>query len=228
MRITVIGGTGGTGSQVIEQALDAGHQVTAVVRDPSRLPARTAGVRAGPADGVSPDHTAAVPADPGALTVVTADILRPDELAPAVEGSDVVITALGPRGRSREPLVTPALEALLATKPPRVILVSNSGMHTEGDPWALRTLIKPILQWALRHHYADAMRAEQTLRSSGVPWTIARPPRLTNGPLTGTYRSTTQGNPRWAGSISRADLAHCLVHAAADPATTGKAISIGY
>ena len=40
MRITVIGGTGGTGSQVIEQALDAGHQVTAVVRDPSRLPDR--------------------------------------------------------------------------------------------------------------------------------------------------------------------------------------------
>jgi putative NADH-flavin reductase len=201
MRITVIGATGATGRQVLDQAVRGGHDVTAVVRDPSR---RT--------------HPA----------VVTADVTRAGDLRPAVKDSDVVITALGPRGRSPEPIVTPALTALLEAGPPRVILVSNSGMHSDGDPWPLRALVKPVLQWVLRHHYADAMRAEQVLRSSTVPWTIVRPPRLTNGPWTGTYRSTTEGNPRWAGSVSRADLAHCLLAAATDPATAGRVISIGY
>ncbi|MEV6631158.1 NAD(P)H-binding protein [Actinoplanes sp. NPDC051470] len=202
MRITVIGATGGTGLHVVRQALDTGHEVTAVVRNPARLPA-------GP-------H------------VVIADVTRPDELRPAVKDSDVVITALGPRRGSPEPIVTPALSALLDTSPPRVILVSNSGMHGAGDPWPLRYLIKPILQRVLRRTYADAMRAEQTLQDSGTPWTIVRPPRLTDGPLTGTYRSATSGNPRWAASISRADLAHCLLRAATDPATAGQTISIGY
>lgn len=207
MKITLIGATGGTGRHVLEQALAAGHDVTAVVRDPARLPAVEAADR---------------------LTVVVGNVMRAEDLLPAVKGHDVVITALGPRGRSPEPLVTPALEALLAAGPPRVILVSNSGMHTNGDPWLLRRVIKPVLQRILRHHYADAMRAEQTLRANAPQWTIVRPPRLTNGPATGTYRSTTEGNPRWGGSIARADLAHCLLRAAEDPATTGQAISIAY
>jgi uncharacterized protein YbjT (DUF2867 family) len=89
MDLTVIGATGGTGSQAVAQALPAGHRVTAVVRNPAKLP-------------VFP---------PGDLTVVTADVMRAADLRPAIKGRDAVLTTLGPGNFSAEPVVTPALEA---------------------------------------------------------------------------------------------------------------------
>ena len=44
MKITIFAATGGVGRQILEQATAAGHDVTAVVRDPSRLPSTTARV----------------------------------------------------------------------------------------------------------------------------------------------------------------------------------------
>jgi len=75
MRLTVFGATGRIGSEVVRQALAAGHEVAAVVRDPARL---------------------AVPAGPG-LGVVTADVMDPAQIGPAIKGSDAVVSALGPR-----------------------------------------------------------------------------------------------------------------------------------
>jgi uncharacterized protein YbjT (DUF2867 family) len=221
MEITVIGATGGTGRQVVAQALTAGHRVTAVVRDPAKLPSFSrASVPAGGA------------ARAGELTVVTADVMKVDDLRPAVRGRDAVITTLGPGGFSPEPVVTPALEALVsamwAENVSRVLLVSNSGMHSKGDPVVLRAVVKPLLQRLLRHHYADAMRAEELLTSTGLEWTIARPPRLTNGPHRGTYRTDPDGNVRWGNTISRADLADFLLRAAPDQATIHRSISLGY
>jgi putative NADH-flavin reductase len=88
-------------------------------------------------------------------------------------------------------------------------------------------VVKPILQRVLRDAYADAMRAEELLRSTELEWTIARPPRLTNGPHTGTYRTARSGNVRGGSSISRADLADFLLRAASDPTTSRQAISLG-
>jgi putative NADH-flavin reductase len=66
MKLTIFGATGATGTCLVQQALSAGHQVTAVVRDPARL---------------------AVPAQPR-LRVVTADVLDPVAISPAVDGAD--------------------------------------------------------------------------------------------------------------------------------------------
>src|SRR5262245_53798995 len=75
MRLTIFGATGGTGTQLVRQALERGHEVTAVVRDASRLD---------------------VP-DQERLKVVTADVMDPSAIEPAVAGADVVISAIGHR-----------------------------------------------------------------------------------------------------------------------------------
>ncbi|WP_431906304.1 NAD(P)-dependent oxidoreductase [Amycolatopsis thermoflava] len=74
MKLTVFGATGGTGVEIVRQALAAGHQVTAVVRDPARL-------------DVPPQAR---------LEVVTADVFDADSLVPAITGREAVLSALGP------------------------------------------------------------------------------------------------------------------------------------
>ncbi|WAC96686.1 NAD(P)-dependent oxidoreductase [Streptomyces sp. NA13] len=123
MRITVFGATGGVGGEVVRQALEAGHEVTAVVRDPAAL--KAGGER---------------------LEVARADLA--------------------------------GAEALLAR--------------------------------------------------SGTEWTAVRPPRLTDDPLTGTYRRVTGGNPRAGRSLSRADTAHAMLGAVEDPGTVRRGVGVAY
>ena len=72
MKLSIFGATGGTGSEVIKQALEAGHQVTAFVRDTSRLPIQNEN-----------------------LSIITGDVFDADSVAQAVQGQDAVICALG-------------------------------------------------------------------------------------------------------------------------------------
>ena len=76
MKLAIFGATGATGTSLTGQALAAGHEVTAVVRDPARL---------------------AVPAQPK-LRILSADVMDPASIVPAVAGADAVISAVGPRG----------------------------------------------------------------------------------------------------------------------------------
>ncbi|MER5423861.1 NAD(P)-dependent oxidoreductase [Streptosporangium roseum] len=92
MRLTVFGATGGTGRHLVRQALDAGHEVTAVVRDPARLPI---------------DHPA--------LDIVVADIFDAVSLKPTLDGHDAAVSVLGPRGRTdTTPVCSAAISAILA------------------------------------------------------------------------------------------------------------------
>src|ERR1700688_848354 len=83
MKLTILGATGATGTWLTSQALAAGHEVTAVVRDPARL---------------------AVPAHPR-LRTVTADIMDPASIAAVIAGADAVISAVGPRGTGATTLI---------------------------------------------------------------------------------------------------------------------------
>ena len=76
----------------------------------------------------------------------------------------------------------------------------------------------------MRERYADLARMEDVLRASDLDWTIFRPPRLTNGRLTGAYRTAVGRNLRGGALISRADVAHAMlaaVGAARDEAAGG-------
>lgn len=209
MRITVFGASGGTGQDLVEQAITAGHQVTAVVRDPAKLPVR-------------------VPS--GLVEVVRADVMDPAAIAPVVAGSDAVISALGSRPRATEPVCGPGAESIVAAMRAsgarRLVIISASGyVDDPADGFVTASIAKPIVRRLLRAQFADMARADAIVSASGLDWTIMRPPRLTNGRRR-PYRTVLD---RTAGStISRADLAAATLLATTDPATIAHSIGVGY
>ncbi|QUQ69629.1 NAD(P)-dependent oxidoreductase [Kutzneria sp. CA-103260] len=204
MRITLFGATGGTGRQVLDQALAAGHEVTAVVRDPAKLTA--------------PD-------------VVAADVMDPKAIAPFIDGRDVVVTAIGAR-ELRQPTSVQTdstksiVEAMRRTGVRRLIVVSNSGMVTEGDGPLTKALVKPILRRILVHGWTDMRHMEDVVTASGLDWTIIRPPMLTDGPRTGAYRREIGRNVRGGNRISRADVADSILRSLGDPGAVRATVSI--
>jgi uncharacterized protein YbjT (DUF2867 family) len=212
MRITVFGATGGVGGQVVRQALDAGHKVTAVVRDPARLPL---------------SHSA--------LEVVTAATLSdPELLRPALEGADAAISGVGPRGRKDGPVASTAtrgiLRALADTGVRRFVAVSAApvGPVPADDSWLNRRVLMPFVSALLRDTYADLGAMEDDIRRSTTEWTVVRPPKFTNKPTTGRYRMTIGGNVPRGYAIGRGDVAHALLAVLADPATVRQPVGIAY
>ncbi len=214
MKLTVFGASGATGSQLVAQALGAGHEVTAVVRDPARLPV---------------SH--------GGLTVVAADVLRPADIAGAVAGRDAIVSALGHsrRPQDRKAAANATLcadsaraitEAMRETGSRRLVIVSASGPYADaGDGPVLRYLAKPMLgATVFKTVWADLAAMEDVVRGSGLDWTVLRPPRLTDKPLTGRYRTRTGLNVRRGLRVSRADVAHLALAVAGDPGTYRSAI----
>jgi putative NADH-flavin reductase len=202
MELTIFGATGATGTCLTEQALAAGHQVTAVVRDPARL---------------------SVPESPR-LRVITADLMDPAAIGPAVAGAGAVFAAFGPRGTGPTTVLRDGtrsvIEAMLKEGTHRLILVSGSIVADDGEGPAMRYLVKPLARGTLLRHVAADMRgAEEQVRESGLDWTIVRPPRLTSAPASGTYRTEIGRNVRRGVTVSRADLAAYMLGIITDPAT---------
>ena len=92
----------------------------------------------------------------------------------------------------------------------------------------MRNLLSPLIKTILRKHYADLALMEDLLRDSGLDWTIVRPPRLTDKPLTGTYRTAYGQNLRRGLFISRADVADLMLRVLKQPETIKQAIGIAY
>jgi uncharacterized protein YbjT (DUF2867 family) len=90
----------------------------------------------------------------------------------------------------------------------------------------MRNLTYPILRSAFGEIYADLARMEDLLRDSDLDWTAVRPPRLTDKPLTGTYRTAYGQNVRHGLFISRADVAHYMLRALGEPETFGQTVGI--
>ncbi len=212
MKVTVFGATGRIGEQVVRQALDAGHKVRAVVRDPARF------------DVSHP-----------ALEVATVPGLTdPEVLRPVLEGSGAAISGVGPRGRKDGPVASSAtrgiLRAMEASGVRRLVAVSAVpvGPVPEGESFVNRRIVLPLISAFARDVYADLAAMEDEIRRSTTEWTIVRPPKLVNKPLTGAYRTCVGGNVPRGYSISRADVAHAMLAALDDPATVKQAVGIAY
>jgi putative NADH-flavin reductase len=207
----------------VRQAIDAGHRVTVVVRDPAGLA------------GANPTR------------VVTASVTTaPHEvLVDAVSGADAVLSALGPRSRAdagvAETATTAIVRAMKAADARRIIVVSAAPVsttpspgrprpprHDPGEGLVMRTVLTPTIQRVLAYNYADLARMEDVLRESGLDWTSVRPPRLTDKPSTGRYRTATEQNLRGGVRIARADVAHLMLNAIDQSETFGHAIGIAY
>ena len=219
MKLTIFAATGGIGRQLLEQAVAAGHDVTAVVRNPKRLSRQ--------------------------VHVVTADLAAPDPatLQSAVAGADAVLSCLGPRSLSDAGIASRGTRAIAAamqaTGVRRIVAVSAAPIstvpspgrpkpprHDPGDGFLMRNLLSPLTKAAFRKHYADLALMEDVLRDSGLDWTVVRPPRLTDKPATGTYRTAYGHNLRRGLLVSRADVAHLMLRVLRQPETIKQAIGI--
>lgn len=217
MRVTVIGASGGIGREVVRQGQDAGHEVTAVVRD-------------SPRSGAAITEWERVPAGGGArVQVAVVDSLSGAALAGAVGGRDAVVSALGPPGRSSDPTVNSrgvraAVEAMRETGVARIVAVSAAPLFPDG-PLVYRTVARPLLWAAFRAHYEDLVRMERELSDSGLDWTTVRPPKLTNRDGRGSPRLSWDAPPRGA-AVARADVATAIIDILADPATIGHTLGV--
>jgi putative NADH-flavin reductase len=219
MKLTIFAATGGIGRECVKQAIAAGHDVTAVVRNANGLPTD--------------------------LPTITADLSAPDPtvLEAAVEGSDAVLSGLGPRSLADSGIASRGTHAIVramrATGVRRIVAVSAAPVstvpsagrpgpprHDPGDGFIMRHLLTPAIKAILGAHYADLALMEDLLRDSALDWTIVRPPRLTNRPITRTYRTAYRQNVRRGILVSRADVAHFMLRVLDEPATIGEAIGI--
>lgn len=219
MKLTILAATGGIGRQALEQALAAGHDVTAVVRNPSNLSRN--------------------------IRTVTADLAaaNPAALECAVAGADAVLSALGARSRSDLGVAwrgtRDAVRAMQATGVRRIVVVSAAPIgtvaspgrphppkHDPGDGFFMRHLGARFARAAFRKHYADLALMEDVLRDSGLDWTIVRPPRLADKPLTGDYRIAYGRNLRGGVHISRANVAHFMLRVLQQPEAIGQTVGI--
>jgi putative NADH-flavin reductase len=202
MKLTIFGASGATGTGLVRQALDAGHEVTAVVRDPARL--------------TVPAHAR--------LHVITGDVMDPASISPTVADADAVITAVAPHGAGpgtlRQDSTRSIMQAMRKTGVRRLLFISGSIVTDDGESPYLRYLIKPVARHTfLRHVTADFLATEQEIRASDLDWTIFRPPSLTGKPARGTYRVAVDRNLPRCFTITRADLAACMLGALDGPAT---------
>lgn len=225
MKLTIIAATGGVGRHLLTQALNAGHDVTAVARNPATLPA-----------GILAARTA---------RIVTADLATPGPqvLQTAVAGADAVLSALGPHNNSDAGIAAPGTraitEAMRATAVRRIVAISAAPVattpspgradppgHDPGDGFFMRYLGMPFAKAMFGKVYADLALMEDVLRQSGLDWTVLRPPRLTGKPLTGRYRTAYGHNVPGGRSIPRADVAHCMLAVLDQPESIGQVVGI--
>ena len=206
MKILVVGATGGTGKLVVGQAQDAGHDVTVFARDPAKTGRKHQRLRD-----------------------VVGDLFDRQALSNALRGHDAVISALG-RGYSFKPerlmerSVPVLISAMQSAGVRRLVFTSALGV---GDSYGDAPIMaKLFFRTLLRGIYADKLIGDRLIASTDLDWTIVRPSKMTDGPLTASYRSGERLALSGMASISRADVAHFILQAAGNPHTVGKTLLV--
>jgi len=194
MRLLVLGATGGIGLEIVRQALERSHTVTAFVRAPERL----------------------MPFE-GRIAVVEGNLLDSRELARAIAGHDAVLSSFGPRvpiARTDAHLLRDFAAGLTTAMKQagvrRGLVVSTAFLFKDAlfpPAYLFGRLLFPGV-------VADATDMEDTLRTSGLDLTIVRPPQLNDRPHTGKYRVREGHLPFGGFSIARADVADFMIQSA--------------
>jgi putative NADH-flavin reductase len=200
MNLTVFAATGGVGRQVVTQALDPGHHVTAYLRSPTKL-------------------TVTHPR----LAVITGELTDRDAVQRAVHGADAVISALGPsldRKAIGMPLVDGTrtiVDAMRAEGVERYIGMATPSLRDLRDTGGLLGRLVPFMgRTFLSRAYRELLEMSQVVTDSELDWTIARFTRPTDGAHTGTIRAGYLGRDKIRASITRADTATFLLDQTSD------------
>lgn len=207
MHFTILGASGGCGLQLVSQAVERGHRVTAVARPSSSLQV------------------------PEGVRVERGEVTDAGFLARAFAGSDAVLSALGLRLPSIAPWSRPEVPDLLTRSTPavvqamrtagvaRIMAISAGGVGDSRSqvPAAFRLFVKTT---ALRHAYVELEEMERVLLGSGLDVCLVRPTGLTDGPRTGQVKVCTAFTGR--ATISRADVAAWMLHEVEQPAFSAR------
>lgn len=203
VNIAVFGATGGTGLNLVEQAMAAGHRVRALARSPDKL--SRFGENA---------------------TVIRGDVLDAGSVSETIApGTDAVLSALGVQPRMRDPSrvlqqgMHNILSAMRDAGSERILAVSASALHVDSYDNLVLRLAKPVLTRLFANMYQDMRGMESELRKASCNWTLVVPPQLTDKPPTGHYRIAQSHNVRNGFSIRRADLARAILDLIADRST---------
>jgi len=205
-KVLILGATGGTGRHLVLQALAAAHDVTVLVRDPSRLPPGSDRAR-----------------------VVTGDATDAAAVGQAVRGQDVVVSTLGVGNALKSngliakaaPLV---VDAMTQAGVRRLVWTSAYGVaETYRDVPVIPRIMIAVL---LRDLYADKTAGEAAIASSQLDWTLVHPSTLSNRPRTGRCRAGERLTMSGLPTIARADVADFLVKQIDDPSFLRKRVLI--
>jgi putative NADH-flavin reductase len=189
MKLTIFGATSTTGKHLVEKALQSLHEVTAFVRDAAKL-------------GIAHDK----------LKVISGDALNPAQVEVAVQGSDAVLSTLGPKGK-------PAVMAAESTKNiasamekhgmKRLVVTSVAGIAVPQDQRGFN-FADALIKLFLKDVFTDRENQFAVLESSKLDWVMVRVPRLTDNPAKGSVRAFF-GNPSPSMKVTRADLADFML-----------------
>jgi putative NADH-flavin reductase len=206
LRLVVLGATGGTGLELVKQALGRGHVVTALVRSPDRLKEFQ-----------------------DRIIVKKGDLLNTGELEQVMQGHDAVLSGFGPRvpvSKADANLLERFARALTRAMPAagvrRVIVESVAFLFKDSifpPAYLLGRLLFPST-------VADASAMERIFAETDLDWTMVRPPELTDKPYTGKYRMQVGHLPRFGLKVSRADVADLMIKLAENRASIRKVVGI--
>lgn len=210
MRLLIIGATGGTGRELVQQALAQGHQVTAFVRDPAKLQIEHANLR-----------------------IAQGDVLDYATVEAAMRGQEAVLSALGHRrffypNRIQSDGMRNILKAMETCDVPRLICETALGIGSSVGRLGLphTFFIMPLI---LVFYMWDKLRQEELIIASDRDWVIVRPGVLTSGVARGVYRhGANVGSYFWPVKIARADVADFMLKQLKDDSYLGMAPGLGW
>lgn len=191
MKLLVLGATGGTGLNIVSQAIERGHLVTALVRSPERLKPFL-----------------------DRMTIKQGDLLNRADLEPIVKGHDAVLSGFGPKlpvskadANLLQRFAVALTSAMLNAGVGRVVVESVAFLFRDSIVPPAYLLGRLLFSRVV----SDASAMERVFRESELDWTMVRPPELTDKPYTGKYRVREGHLPRFGFKISRADVADFMI-----------------
>jgi putative NADH-flavin reductase len=190
MKLAIFGGTGFVGTELLRQALAGGHEVTALARDPAKLPAH--------------ERLRAVKGEVGDAARVSA----------AVEGAQAVVSVLGlspktPRARPSEGLAH-LLSAMQAHGVRRLVALSGAAIPYPGDnPNPLQRFVSFLIRVGEGEAAKDKFRERDLILQSALDWTMVRPPKILDGDRSAPVR-VALGHPAGT-TITRGQVARFLL-----------------
>ncbi len=212
MKIAIFGASGATGTMLTKRCLAAGYEVTALLRDPERFSLRNA------------------------VRVVQGSAFDPAAVEKTIEGEDVILLALGARSLKKEDVLERAVPLIISGMQQqgvrRIIVLGSAGAKPDAldkQPAWRRWIVEHLVYNTLLKWPVASQRAQYAaLSASGLDWTMAMPPMLTNGPGHGAWRTDANALPPSASRISREDVVDFMMQQIDNPQWIRKAVYIAW